>query len=69
MVRSVGITRGDPAYENPNQPHSVPEYGGELMSIIDELITDRTQADVNRVRELALKGWANLTDEEFWRID
>ena len=34
------------------------------MSIVDELITDRTQADVNRVRELALKGWANLTDAE-----
>ena len=34
------------------------------MSIIDELITDRTQADVNRVRELALKGWANLTEGE-----
>ena len=39
------------------------------MSIVDELITDRTQADVNRVRELAEKGWANLTEEEFWRID
>ena len=34
------------------------------MSIIDELITNRTQADVTRVRELALKGWANLTEEE-----
>ena len=34
------------------------------MSIVDELITDRTQADVTRVRELALKGWANLTEEE-----
>ena len=34
------------------------------MSIIDTLITDRTQADVTRVRELALKGWANLTEEE-----
>lgn len=34
------------------------------MSIVDELITDRTQADVNRVRELALKGWANLTEGE-----
>lgn len=52
MVRSVGITRGDPAYENPNQPHSVPEYGGHIMTIIDTLITNRTQSDVNRVREL-----------------
>ena len=64
MVRSVGITRGDPAYENPNQPHPVPEYGGELMSIIDELITDRTQSDVSYVARLAAKGWSGMTEDE-----
>lgn len=34
------------------------------MSIIQELITDRAQADVNRVRELALKGWTGMTTAE-----
>ena len=29
-----------------------------------ELITNRTQADVDRVKELTAKGWNNLTDEE-----
>ncbi len=28
------------------------------------LITDRTQADVERVRTLSAKGWASMTDEE-----
>lgn len=28
------------------------------------LITDRTQADVDRVKKLTAKGWANFTDEE-----
>lgn len=29
-----------------------------------ELVTDRTQADVDRVSELATKGWENMTPEE-----
>lgn len=33
------------------------------MSVIDTLITDRTQADVDRARSLCLKG-ANMTPEE-----
>ena len=34
------------------------------MSIIQELITDRTQADVTHWQELHDKGWAGMTDEE-----
>ena len=34
------------------------------MSIIDTLITDRTQADEERVEELAAKGYDAMTDEE-----
>ena len=34
------------------------------MSIIDTLITDRTQADVDRVLELSAKGWAGMSPEE-----
>lgn len=34
------------------------------MSVIDTLITDRTQADVSRVEELAAKGWHNMTRDE-----
>lgn len=34
------------------------------MSIIDELITDRTQSDVTHWQELHDKGWAGMTDEE-----
>lgn len=34
------------------------------MSIINTLITDRTQADVDRVKQLAAKGWQNMIDEE-----
>lgn len=34
------------------------------MSIIDTLITDRTQADVNRALALSAKGWAAMTAAE-----
>ena len=34
------------------------------MSIIDTLITDRTQADEERVEELAAKGYAAMTETE-----
>lgn len=34
------------------------------MSIIDTLITDRTQADVDRVLALSAKGWAGMSPEE-----
>ena len=34
------------------------------MSIIDTLITDRTQADVDRVLALSAKGWASMTAAE-----
>ena len=34
------------------------------MSIIDELITDRTQSDVTHWKELHDKGWVGMTDEE-----
>lgn len=34
------------------------------MSILDTLVTDRTQADVDRVKELAAKGFAGMTAEE-----
>lgn len=35
-----------------------------MSTIIDTLITDRTQADVDRVRELAAKGFAAMTAAE-----
>ena len=35
-----------------------------MSTIIDNLITDRTQADVERVRELAAKGFAAMTAAE-----
>lgn len=34
------------------------------MSIINELITDRTRADVSRIERLLSKGWDNMTEEE-----
>lgn len=34
------------------------------MSVIDTLITDRTQADVDRAEALAVKGWARMTAAE-----
>lgn len=34
------------------------------MSIIDSLITDRTRADVERVKYLASKGWEAMTEQE-----
>ena len=34
------------------------------MSIIDTLITDRTEADADRVLELSAKGWAGMTAAE-----
>lgn len=34
------------------------------MSIISELITDRTRADVSRIERLISKGWDNMTEEE-----
>lgn len=34
------------------------------MSIIDTLVTDRTQADVDRVLAFVKRGWENLTDAE-----
>lgn len=34
------------------------------MSIIDTLITDRTEADVARAKALAAKGWDAMTDAE-----
>ena len=34
------------------------------MSIIDTLITDRTQADVDRVLALSAKGWAGMSAAE-----
>lgn len=34
------------------------------MSILDTLITDRTAADVERLRTLLLKGWQNMTAAE-----
>ena len=34
------------------------------MTIIDTLVTDRTQADVERVRELAAKGFSAMTAAE-----
>lgn len=38
--------------------------GGESMSILDTLITDRTQADVNRIKQIMQKGLPRMTDEE-----
>lgn len=35
-----------------------------MSTIIDTLVTDRTQADVERVRELAAKGFAAMTAAE-----
>lgn len=35
-----------------------------MSTIIDTLITDRTQADVERVKELAAKGFAAMTADE-----
>lgn len=35
-----------------------------MSTIIDTLITDRTQADVERVKELAVKGFAGMTADE-----
>lgn len=35
-----------------------------MSTIIDTLVTDRTQADVERVRELATKGFAAMTAAE-----
>lgn len=34
------------------------------MSIIETLITDRAQTDVDRVKQLAVKGWQNMTETE-----
>lgn len=36
----------------------------DTKTIIDTLITNRTQADVERVRELAAKGFAAMTSDE-----
>lgn len=32
-----------------------------MSTIIDNLVTDRTQADVERVKALAVKGYAGMT--------
>lgn len=34
------------------------------MSIIDTLVTDRTQADVDRLAQLSAKGWDGMTADE-----
>ena len=34
------------------------------MSVIDTLVTDRTEADVSRYSELRDKGWAEMTAAE-----
>ena len=34
------------------------------MSIIDTLITDRTEADFDRAQELSAMGWDAMTDAE-----
>ena len=41
------------------------------MSIIDTLITDRTEADFDRAKALAAKGWDDMTDDEKaeWRAN
>ena len=35
-----------------------------MSTIIDTLVTDRTQADVERVKALATKGFAAMTADE-----
>lgn len=40
------------------------EFSLTLHYGVLNLITDRTKADVERVRHLAAKGWANMTEEE-----
>lgn len=40
------------------------EFSLTLYYGVTNLITDRTQADVNRVKTLAAKGWANMTEAE-----
>lgn len=40
------------------------EFSLTLYYGVLHLITDRTKADVERVRYLAAKGWANMTEEE-----
>ena len=39
--------------------------GGESMSILDTLITDRTQADVNRIKQIMQKGLPRMTADEY----
>ena len=39
------------------------------MSVIDTLITDRTEADVDALSVLLARGADNWTAEEFWKID
>lgn len=39
------------------------------MSIIENLITDRSQSDVDAFSVLLARGADNWTAEEFWRID
>lgn len=39
------------------------------MSIIDNLITDRSQDDVDALRALLARDADNWTAKEFWRID
>ena len=34
------------------------------MSVLDSLVTDRTQAHVDRLKALMRIGWQNMTDEE-----
>jgi hypothetical protein len=43
--------------------HPLPLAGGTRM-IIDDLITDRTQADADRIAELKAKGWRSMTEDE-----
>ena len=35
------------------------------MSILDTLITDRTQADVNRIKQIMQKGLPRMTADEY----
>ena len=39
------------------------------MSIINNLITDRSQSDVDAISALLARGADNWTAEEFWKID
>ena len=39
------------------------------MSIINNLITDRSQSDVDALSVLLARGADNWTSEEFWKID